>query len=122
MPKYCKLICGECGNDMAVWRADNENNDRKINPAELVFIESGTNRNRIRLLHLYPYIGRLPCRRGVISELKVGSITVRNTEISVFPDDSPLVEDCEGLLGMQYFQATVLALDFEQNLVWVKNR
>ena len=69
----------------------------------------------------YPYIGQLACRRGVIPKLEVGDRTVKNAKISIFPDDSPLVEDCQGLLGMQYFQDTVMVLDFERNLMWVKN-
>ena len=70
---------------------------------------------------LYPYIGLLPCRRGVVGQLRVGSRIVTNAMISVFPDDSPLVDRCSGLLGMQYFQDTVLVLDFERSLMWVKN-
>ena len=69
---------------------------------------------------LYPYIGWLACRRGVIAKLEIGERTVENAKISVFPDDSPLVEDCQGMLGMQYFQDTIVVLDFERNLMWVK--
>jgi hypothetical protein len=71
---------------------------------------------------LYPYIGLLPCKRGIIRELKMGKRTVKNAEISVFPNDSPLVENCRGLLGMQYFQDTVMVLDFENKVMWVKNQ
>jgi len=70
---------------------------------------------------LYPYIGRLQCRRGVIPKLEVGHRTVENAMISIFPNDSPLVEDCQGLLGMQYFQNTVMVLDFERNLMWINH-
>jgi hypothetical protein len=70
---------------------------------------------------LYPYIGLLPCKRGIIRELEVGGRMVKNAEVSVFPNDSPLVKDCRGLLGMQYFQDTVMVLDFESKLMWVKN-
>jgi hypothetical protein len=69
----------------------------------------------------YPYIGWLACRRAVIPTLEVGNRTVSNAELSVFPSDSPIVEDCEGLLGMQYFQDTIMVLDFENELMWVKN-
>jgi hypothetical protein len=70
---------------------------------------------------LYPYIGLLPCKRGVIRELEMGKRTVENAEVSVFPNDSPLVKGCQGLLGMQYFQDTVMVLDFESKLMWIKN-
>lgn len=70
---------------------------------------------------LYPYIRRLACKRGVIGELEVGERTVKNAKISVFPSNSPLVEDCDGLLGMQYFRDTVMVLDFDGELLWVKS-
>lgn len=84
-------------------------------------------RGRIRNVKLrkstdmYPYIGRLACRQGAVAKLEVGNRIVRNAEISVFPDDSLLMEKCRGLLGMQYFRDTVIVLDFERNLMWVKN-
>jgi len=74
-----------------------------------------------RARDLYPYIGQLPCKRGVVPELKVGGRNVRNAMISVFPDDSPILDQCPGMLGMQYFQDTVMVLDFERDLMWVKN-
>jgi len=70
---------------------------------------------------LYPYIGSLACKRGVVPKLEVGNRTVREARISVFPNDSPIMNGCSGLLGMQYFQDTVMVLDFERNLMWVKN-
>jgi hypothetical protein len=70
---------------------------------------------------LYPYIGNLPCKLGIIEELKIGDRTVKSAKISVFPDDSPLLIHCRGLLGMQFFQDTVMVLDFEGGMMWVKN-
>jgi hypothetical protein len=69
---------------------------------------------------LYPYIGWLLCKRGVIPAIEIGNRIVRNAMISVFPNDSPIVDGCSGLIGMQYFQDTVMALDFERDLMWVK--
>lgn len=70
---------------------------------------------------LYPYIGLLPCRRGEIAELRIGQRAVRNAQISVFANDSPLLQGCQGLLGMQCFQNAVMVLDFERNLMWVSS-
>jgi len=70
---------------------------------------------------LYPYIGDLPCRQGVVREIRVGSRTVRDADVSVFPNDSPLMNQCDGLLGMQWFGDTVIVLDFEGMQMWVKN-
>ena len=70
---------------------------------------------------LYLYLGMLSCKRSVIQKLKVGQRIVKNAQISIFPNDSLLLEECQGLLGMQYFQDTVLVLDFQGNQMWVKN-
>ncbi len=47
--KHCKLICGAPGDDLCIWRAD-DNGDGKINPIELVYIESGPGRDYLQLL------------------------------------------------------------------------
>jgi hypothetical protein len=70
---------------------------------------------------LYPYIGRLDCRRGVIPRLRIGARIVNRAEVSVFPDDSPLLEQAAGMLGMQCFQDTIIVLDFQRGQMWVKN-
>ena len=70
---------------------------------------------------IVPDIGSLWCKRGVVPELEVGDRTVANARISVFPKNSPIVDGCSGLLGMQYFQDTAVVLDFEWDLMWVKN-
>jgi len=70
---------------------------------------------------LYPYIGRLSCKRGVISKLQVGDRLIPNAKISVFPASSPLLSDCDAILGMQYFQDTVMVLDFNNAMLWVRN-
>jgi len=47
--RHCKLVCGMSGDDLAVWRAD-DNGDGQINPRELVYIEMGAGRDYVRLL------------------------------------------------------------------------
>lgn len=46
--RHCKLICSATGEDMAIWRAD-DNNDGQINISELVYIETGPSREHLRL-------------------------------------------------------------------------
>jgi len=70
---------------------------------------------------LYPYIGSLECKKTIIPKLEVGDRTIKNAKVSIFPEDSPLLENCEGLIGMQYFRDTVMVLDFERNLMWLKH-
>ncbi len=47
--RHSKLICGMTGDNLAVWRAD-DNGDGQINPKELVYIEMGTGRNYVKLM------------------------------------------------------------------------
>lgn len=47
--RNCKLICGMVGDDLALWRAD-DNDDDEINPQELVYLEMGPGRNYIQML------------------------------------------------------------------------
>jgi len=46
--RHCRLICSTPGNDLFVWRAD-DNGDGQINLNELVCIETGTSQNLIQL-------------------------------------------------------------------------
>ena len=46
--RHSKLICSLSNDDMAVWRAD-DNNDENINIGELVYIERGSNQDHIQL-------------------------------------------------------------------------
>ena len=85
-------------------------------------IHQGVHRIKLRKAKdLYPYIGWLDCKKGVIRNLNVGGDIVSNAQISIFPDDSPLLEHGKGLLGMQYFRNSVVVLDFERSIMWVKN-
>lgn len=47
--RHCKLICGAPGDDLCIWRSD-DNGDGKINPIELVYIESGMGRDFLQLM------------------------------------------------------------------------
>jgi prepilin-type N-terminal cleavage/methylation domain-containing protein len=47
--RHCKLICGTADNDLAVWRAD-DNDNGEINPQELVYLEMGAGRDYVQLL------------------------------------------------------------------------
>ena len=46
--RQSRLICFACSDDMVVWRAD-DNNDGNINIGELVYLESGPNRDYLRI-------------------------------------------------------------------------
>ena len=69
---------------------------------------------------LYPYIGMFSCKQGVIPQIEVGDRIINNVKLSVFHDDSPIMEGCKGLLGMQCFLNAKMVLDFEKSLMWVK--
>ncbi len=79
--RHCKLICAISDNDIVIWKAD-EDRDGRINPGELLYIESGTDKNFIRLL-------TFSSRSGAAEELwfedtsfdleEIGSGSVKNT-------------------------------------------
>jgi hypothetical protein len=47
--RQCKLVCGTPGSDLAIWKSDDDG-DGRIDITELVYIETGNNRDYIRLL------------------------------------------------------------------------
>ncbi len=70
----------------------------------------------------FSFCGRLSCKKGAIKKIQVGHRIVKNAIIEVFPSDCPLFgKRDQELLGMQCFRDTVMVLDFERNLMWVKN-
>lgn len=73
-----------------------------------------------KVTQLYPYIGRLKCRRGSIPEFNFAGRIIENANVSIFPDENILLEECGALLGMQYFRDTIIVLDFELNLLWIR--
>lgn len=46
--RHCKLICAAPGNDVVIWKADDDG-DNEIDPNELVYVEAGENRDHIQL-------------------------------------------------------------------------
>ena len=48
MIRHCKLVCYASGDDLAVWRADDDN-DGQISISELVYIECGSGQDHLRL-------------------------------------------------------------------------
>jgi len=69
--RHCKLICAAEDNNLRIWLADN-NNDNKINIGELVFIDAGENRDHLAL-YQFPSINT--------------SVLSINDVKSVVPDD-----------------------------------
>lgn len=47
--KHCKLVAAQVGDDLVLWRND-DNDDGKMNPTELVYIETGSGHDYLRLL------------------------------------------------------------------------
>ncbi|MFA6186953.1 MAG: prepilin-type N-terminal cleavage/methylation domain-containing protein [Phycisphaerae bacterium] len=52
--RNCKLVCSNSGAEVAIWRADDKAVDNKINPGELVYIETGNSNGQIKLLQFAP--------------------------------------------------------------------
>lgn len=68
----------------------------------------------------YPYIGTAKCSKAVVENLSVGDRIVKGATISVLPEGNSVLEECGGLVGMQYFSDTEIVLDFEGSFLWVK--
>jgi prepilin-type N-terminal cleavage/methylation domain-containing protein len=51
--RNCKLICSNNGTEIVLWRAD-DNGDNKINPGEIVYIDTGSSNHQIRILSFSP--------------------------------------------------------------------
>lgn len=64
--------------------------------------------------------GIVACRKITVEELQVADASINNAIIFVESIDTPFGEEFL-TLGMGYFQDTVIVLDFERGLIWVKN-
>lgn len=67
-----------------------------------------------------PLFGWLPCRMITVEQFILGNISINDARIHVIADDTPYGHD-EFTLGMGFFRETVIVLDFERNLLWVRN-
>jgi hypothetical protein len=74
----------------------------------------------------FPYAGgKVRSRTVIVRKLPLDNQTVKNAHVCILPNDASIIKTMgsqEGLLGMQCFADTTVALDFEQNVMWVKNR
>jgi len=84
--RHCKLICGTPGDDLAVWRAD-DNGDGQININELVYIERGTGRDYLRLCE-FPSSDTSPVNLSDIETLSTSDYSVTYV---------PLVPQCSNV-------------------------
>ena len=66
-----------------------------------------------------PLFGWLPCRKITVEQLALGNISINDARIHVIADDNPFGQD-EFTLGTGFFKETVIVLDFERNLLWVR--
>ena len=67
-----------------------------------------------------PLSGWLPSKKITVEQLTLGNIPINDARIHVIADDTPYGQD-NFTLGMDFFRETVIVLDFERNLLWVRN-
>jgi type II secretory pathway pseudopilin PulG len=91
---YSRLVCGTPGGSLALWRAD-ESDEGKINPAELVYIETGTDCNYIDLVE-FEASGAAASRRFSINEIQSGSARTWLTA-NCTPGCMRLLDQCSNL-------------------------
>ena len=64
----------------------------------------------------------LPCRKMTIKELQVGNMLIKNANINVITNKNPWHEDDHHMLGMGFFKETIVVLDFDKSLMWIKKQ
>jgi len=67
-----------------------------------------------------PLSGWLPSRKITVEQLALGNISINDAMIHVIADDNPFGKD-EFTLGIGFFRETVIVLDFERKILWVRN-
>ncbi len=82
--RNCKMICGTPNGDLAIWRADN-NDDGQININELVYIERGVATDYLRLCE-FPSSDTSIVNLSDIQTLSTGTYSV--TYIPLIPECS----------------------------------
>jgi hypothetical protein len=65
------------------------------------------------------FLGELPCRKTNIKNLKIGNVMVKNAEILILPEDSPYIRAVNSI-SIKFFKKTVVVMDFENSLLWIK--
>jgi len=69
--RSCKLICAKPGNDLVIWKADDNPQDGNINVLELAYIEKGSDSDHIRILEFSDCTTSLKSQPLSISLLKL---------------------------------------------------
>ena len=80
--RHCKLICGTPNGELAVWKADS-NDDGQININELVYIEKGASSDYLRLCE-FPSSDTSIVSLSDIQTLSTGSYSV--TYVQLIPE------------------------------------
>jgi hypothetical protein len=84
-------------------------------------ISSGLNiRHQEKARLRTPLSGWLPSRKITVEQLDLGNISINDARIHVIADDNPFGPD-EFTLGIGFFRETVIVLDFERKILWVRN-
>lgn len=66
------------------------------------------------------FLGWVECRRAKVAQLDVAGTEIKNAEVIILDKDSPYLAG-EGYISMKYFEKSVVVLDFERNLMWIKH-
>ncbi len=73
-----------------------------------------------RKLHPSYQYGWHWCRRYTLPELQLGKLTLENTKVDVLAAESEFGQDFEGIITLDCFRKTAIALDFKQNVLWIR--
>ena len=75
---------------------------------------------KLKNSHFYSgFAGRLNGQKAKVKNLKIANLSVKNAEIIIREDDD-LSKKFENVISMKYFKNTIVVLDFQQKLIWIK--
>jgi prepilin-type N-terminal cleavage/methylation domain-containing protein len=112
--RHCKLVCPSTGSELAIWRAD-DNDDGQINISELVYLEGGSGRNRLRLYE-FPSSDDSAISLSSIQGLGTYWWSAYSSEV----DCTPLIPECSNVectfdVAPPQTTLVVISFDLEEN-------
>lgn len=114
--RYSKLICGLFSEELVIWIAD-DNNDNRINVSEIMYIETGAG----RYLSLLQFNPASPAADFSLSLLLIKNVHFKSWLISMYPETyTTLISECSNMKitvdrNPPYTQFINIVFDIEEN-------
>ena len=63
------------------------------------------------------FFGKKQCRKARVKDFEIANVTIKEDDVIILVDANSYVDNA---ISMKYFRDTIVVLDFERNLVWIK--